>query len=154
VLPLVLAALLAAALGFQLMAVDDIELPPAGPVTGVRGRVVAASDLEWATGGAVVLARSMFAPRAMRAADPPAAAAAPEGVMIVGSVQVGRATFAVVQGPGNRTFTVPIGGRVGAWRLRAVRGTAALLVRGGEKAIVPFGAREPLSTAAAATGNQ
>ena len=150
-LPLLLAALLAAAFVVQLVAVDDVDLPPAGAIGGGRGAGDRPPEMVSATGGASIVARSMFAPN--RAAD--GAAASPlGGMMVAGSVQIGRAAFVVVQGPGNRTSTIGIGGSVGTWRLRAIRANEALLVRGEERITVPFGAREAIPAAAAATRSQ
>ncbi|WCM28036.1 hypothetical protein NDN01_03660 [Sphingomonas sp. QA11] len=147
-----LAVLLSAAFAFQLLAVDDLDLPAAGPIGGSRAISAAGPGVVSARGGAAILARSMFAPSRAPVGNPGAGAIG--GVTVVGSVRIGSTVFVVVQGPGNRIANVRLGGKVGEWRLRAIRATDALLVRGEEKITVPFGAREPLSTTAAVTGNQ
>ena len=150
-LPLALSALLAAALVMQVVVADDTGLPPAGPVGRSDATGRAAVDPERATGGAAVLARSMFAP----AGGPTTGdgAVAPGGVTIAGSIRIGRLTFVVVQGPGDRNSSVPVGGRIGEWRLRAVRANEVQLQRGEEKIIVPFGAGIPLPANGALTGS-
>ncbi|MBV2150032.1 hypothetical protein KRZ98_17455 [Sphingobium sp. AS12] len=150
-LPLALAALLAAAIVMQLVLVDAVELPPPGPVGRVGVSGASASDPERSTGGAAILARSMFAPSGGPSAG--SGAGALGGMTIAGSIRIGRSTFAVVQGPGSRTSRVPVGGRIGDWRLRAVRASEVLLERGEEKIIVPFGAGTPLPANVAATGS-
>lgn len=150
-LPLVLCALLAGAVAIQLADGGDVELPPPGPVGrgGSSGQL--ASEPERAGGGEGILARSMFAPSVS------AGAGGPNQIgdrKIVGSIRVGRVTYTVVQGPDGRTVSVPVGGRIGDWRVRGVRDNAVLLERGEENIIVPFGAGPPLSANAAATGSQ
>lgn len=151
-LPLVLAALLAAATAMQLVLVDDVELPPSGPV-GRGGMAEApAPNPERAIGGTAILARSMFAPSGGPSAG---GGGSPLGAMtIAGSIRIGRSSFAVVQGPGSRTSRVPVGGRIGDWRLKAVRANEALLQRGEEEIIVPFGGGTPPPANGAATGSQ
>ncbi|MDF0487767.1 hypothetical protein PX554_06465 [Sphingomonas sp. H39-1-10] len=153
-LPLILAGLLCAALAFQLTVVDDVELPPVGPV-GAGG----AGDVEDAVpaaagGGPAILARSMFAPSTNQPAAPGQDANPLGGIMIAGSLRMGRAIFAVVMGPNNRVANVPVGGRIGDWRLTAIRQNEALLTRGEEQITVPFGARSSLPATAAATRSQ
>lgn len=148
-LPLALSALLAAAIVMQVVVVDDTELPPPGPVGRADASGRAAVNPERATGGAAILARSMFAP----AGGPSAGGGAGPlgGMTIAGSIRIGRSTFVMVQGRGDRTSSVPVGGRIGEWRLRAVRANEALLERGEEKVTVPFGAGTPLPANAAPT---
>lgn len=146
---MLLTALLVAALAVQLLTVDAIELPPAGPVGG-RRTVAAVPAVSGATGTSIILARSMFAPVAVSAG---AGASPLAGIAIIGSVGIGRDVFAVVQRPDNRTARVRIGGQIGEWRLKAIRDNQALLTRQEEQISVPFGARAPLPATAAATGN-
>ena len=138
--------LLAAAFASQLVATDDRVLPQPGPLA----RPAAALDplLLPATGERAIVARSMFAPSAARLA-PGAAPAGPLGARaIVGSIRIGRADFAVVQGPGTQTAYVRPGGRIGEWRLYALMRSEALLRRGAERLTVPFGARDVAGAAA------
>jgi len=144
-LPLLLAALLAAALVIQLVAVDDIALPIAGPIGGVAAARLPDPHLPPASGGGAIVARAMFAPGASRIAG----ASPPRGVALVGSIRIGRTDFAVVQGPGSRTAYVRAGGRIGDWRLGGLTRTGALLLRGKERLTVPFGGRDiPVASAA------
>ena len=149
-LPLVLCALLAGAVAIQLPGGGDVELPPPGPVGRGAQSALPAGEPERAEGGAIILARSMFAP----AGGPAASGAGQVGDRkIVGSVRVGRAIYAVVQGADGRAVSVPLGGRIGDWRLMAVRTNEILLTRGEEKIIVPFGAGAPLPANGATTGS-
>lgn len=152
-LPLVLAVLLCASLAFQLLVVDDVDLPPVGPVSAGGANEIEDPVPPPTGGGSAVLARSMFAPSASQ----PGAGQATNslgGVMIAGSLRMGRGVFAVVMSPNNRVAKVPIGGRIGDWRLTAIRQNEALLTRGEEQIIVPFGARGTLPAIAAATRSQ
>jgi hypothetical protein len=150
-LPLLLAGFLLGGLVFQLLAVDEPDLPEAGPVAGAAARHVPVGDPEPAAGAQVILSRSLFAP----AAAPGTKEASPlGGIVIAGSVRIGAQVFVIVQGPGTAVTRVTVGGRIGDWRLRAVRKADALLTRNEEQIIVPFGARGVLPTTAAATGSQ
>jgi hypothetical protein len=150
-LPLLLCALLAAAVAIQLTDAGDVELPPPGPVG--RGGSSRSSNAtpERAVGGQAIVARSVFAPSASAASG---GASQIGDRKIVGSIRIGRATYAVVQGGDGRTTSIAVGGRIGDWRLRAVREGAVLLERGEERIIVPFGAGAPLPANAAANGSQ
>lgn len=149
-LPLLLAAMLLAALAFQLLTVDETALPPAGPIAGDRAHISAAADVARAGGGAIVLSRAVFAPRpAATGSTNPLA-----GVAIAGSIRIGRNAYLVVEGPGSRTARVPLGGRIGDWRVRAIRAGDALMMRGKEQLAVPFGVRGALLPDAASTRSQ
>ncbi len=148
--PIILAGLLSATLAFQAMLVGDPVLPPIGPLADRRLRLDAAPSETLATGITIANNRSIFAP----GSPPPAGGpnASPLGdVMIAGSIRNGRSLMAVVQGPGDRVSNVLVGGRIGDWRLKAVREKDALLVRGHEQISVPFGARGFLPATAAET---
>lgn len=150
-LPLVLCALLAAAVGVQLMDAGDVELPPPGPVGRGGSSGSSTTSPERAEGGAAIIARSVFAPSASAASG---SASQIGDRKIVGSIRIGHATYAVVQGGDGRTTSIAVGGRIGDWRLRAVRDGAVLLERGEERIIVPFGAGAPLPANGATTGSQ
>ena len=149
--PLMLCGLLAAGVAIQLADSGDVELPPPGPVG--RGTQSASPALEpdRAEVPSIIVTRSMFAPTG-------SARSGGEGRVgdrkIVGSIRIGRTTYAVVQGPDGNAASVPLGGRIGDWRLKAVRANEVLLERGEEKIIVPFGAGAPLQANLAATGRQ
>ncbi len=149
-MPLVLCALLAGALAMQLVVRDEAALPLPGPVGRGADPDPPVPEPKRSDGAGVILARAMFAP----AGGPPGGGASQvAGRKIAGSIKVGRAVFVVVQEPDGRTASVPVGGRIGDWRLRAVRASEALLERGAERIIVPFGAGTPLPADAAATGS-
>lgn len=152
-LPLVLAVLLCASLAFQLLLVDDVDLPPVGPVSAREAGEIENLVPPVAGGGGVVLGRAMFAPSASRPAVGDATNAL-GGVSIAGSLRMGRAVFAVVMSPNNRVAKVPVGGRIGDWRLTAIRQNEALLTRGDEQIIIPFGARGTLPTTESATRSE
>lgn len=150
-LPLALTVLLLVSFVFQLLAANNVQLPEAGPVTSGLDRRPLVEDPRPATGGAVIVERSMFAP----IAAPDKAGTSPlGGTIIAGSVQTGRLLFAIVQGPGDRIARVRVGGQVGDWRLRAIRERDVVLIRDQEQITVPFGARGVLPATAAATRNQ
>lgn len=150
-LPILLAGFLLAGLAFQLFAVDQPELPEVGPIAGVSARHAFVGDPPPTTGTSVILSRSLFAPTATQGGSN---ASPLEGIVIAGSIRVGSRVFAVVQGPGNKTSSVPVGGSVGDWRLRAVRKSEAELTRNEEQITVPFGARGVLPATGATTGSQ
>lgn len=152
-LPLVLAVVLCASLAFQLVVVDDVDLPPVGPVSAEGAGEIENPVPPPSGGSGAVLARSMFAPTAStRTGDQTTNPLG--GVTIAGSLRMGRGVFAVVMSPNNRVAKIPVGGRVGDWRLTAIRQNEALLTRGEEQIIVPFGARATLPATAAATRSQ
>ncbi|MEJ2459617.1 MAG: hypothetical protein P8Y58_16335 [Novosphingobium sp.] len=149
-LPLVLCALRAGALTIQFVVRDEAALPLPGPVGRRAGPAPPVPEPKRSDDAGVILARAMFAP----AGGPPGSGAGQvAGRKIAGSIKVGRAVFVVVQEPDGRTVSVPVGGRIGDWRLQAVRASEALLERGGERIIVPFGAGTPLPADATATGS-
>ena len=143
--PLGLAAVLALAAAFQLLAGDPAERDlPEPPPVGASARVFVPPPAPPGDGAAVV-ARAMFAPVAGGAGGAPGtpgAAAAPvdplAGVAIAGSIRVGRASYAVVQ-RGARVARVPLGGGIAGFRLRALLPEGAVLTRGGERRVVPYG---------------
>jgi hypothetical protein len=140
-LPLALAALLAVAAAFQLLAADPVgrDLPEPPPV-GRPPRAFVPPPLPPAQGPAI-LARAMFAPVAGAAGQGSTAAAPADplaGVAVAGMIQVGRASYAIVQ-QGARITRVPLGGRIAGFRLSALRQDGAVLTRGAERRVVPFG---------------
>lgn len=149
-LPLLLCGVLAAAIAIQLADAGDVELPPPGPIGRGGSTVSSRASPERAEGGQVIVARSIFAPSASAASG---SASQIGDRKIVGSIRIGRSIYAVVQGGDGRTSSVALGGRIGDWRLRAVRDGAVLLERGEERIIVPFGAGTPLPANGAATGS-
>lgn len=142
-LPIALAVLLGAALAFQLLAGEELDLPQPGATGGAARAYPLAADLPPAAGDAAIVARAMFLPPLQStAAGTPGTAASPgAGIAIVGSIRIGRADFAVVQGPGAGTRYVRPGGRIGPWRLAAVTRSEVLLRGGGENVMVPFDGR-------------
>ena len=150
-LPLLLAAALSAALLFQMLVIDDVTLPDAGPTRGGTGGIAPLPMMATGAGGGAIVARSMFSPGASRTAPGAAVATDPlGGVSIAGSMRIGRSLYAVVQRPGAPAAYVRPGGRIGGWRLDAITPTDAVLRRGGERLRVPFGARGPIGGGAVA----
>lgn len=155
-LPLVLASLLALALAFQLLVPGAAEPPPSAPIAGARGAAAPLPPALPAGGAGLVLARQLFTPPA-RAVAAGGSAAPPDplaGYAVSGTVRVGRALRAIVTTPSGRIVDVPLGGRIGAWRLAGLSATDARLVRGGERRIVPFGAGTPASAPVPEEGSQ
>lgn len=141
-LPLGLAVLLGAGALFQLLAADPVERDlPEPPAIGRPPRAFVPPPLP-ASDGAGIVARAMFAPVAGGVSGPGGTATAPAdplaGVQVAGMIQVGRASYAIVQ-RGPRVTRVPLGGRIAGYRLRALGPGGAVLVRGGERRTVPFG---------------
>lgn len=144
-LPLVLAALLGAALLFQAFAVDRVDLPVGGPIGGTPVAPASLPQVAPAGGATVIVTRSMFAPPGTAAGTDAGPASALAGIAIVGSIRIGRVAYAVVEQPGSRTVYARPGERIGAWRLRALTRADAVLQRGAEQLTVPFGG-QPIST--------
>ncbi|HEX7853231.1 MAG TPA: hypothetical protein VF503_05995 [Sphingobium sp.] len=150
-LPLLLAASLCAALIFQLSINDAGELPPADPVGGGGVQAGMGEDVAPTGGAAVLVASAPFTVRTMSAPGTGAPVDPLGGVTVAGSIRVGRAVFAIVQGPGSRIVRLRPGARIGDWRLHAIRDHDVLFVRGDEQLAVPFGAKgSPPATAAVA----
>lgn len=145
-LPLALAVLLCAALAFQALAGGDIDLPPGGAVRGATPAGLAATQPPPVIPDPAIAARSMFTPIFTAPKD----AAAPQSPLgayaVVGAITVGRATFAVAQGPGGRTFRVGPGQRIGDWRVRGVTRDEVRLSRGGEQISIRFDPSGPVTT--------
>lgn len=147
-LPLLLAALLGAALAFQLGAGNEPELPPVGPVRARPPSDAASIRPGPVAGAAPILARGMFT-----AAPPPASAAdTGQGTLgayaVVGSVEIGRDAYAIVQAPGPRILRAAAGAPVGEWTIRSVARDEVRLSRGAERLIVRFGPTGPVAALA------
>lgn len=140
-LPLALAVALALAAVAQLFGDIDGEPPAAEPMRGRRAIALAGEAAPRVPVQPVILARSMFAPSAAPGVAQGASALAGPlgGAIIVGSVRIGRAAYAVVQGPGSRLRNVRVGGRIAGWRLRRLAASEALLERGSERLAIRFG---------------
>lgn len=140
-LPLGLAALLGAAALFQLLAADPLERDlPEPPPVGRPPRAFVPPPLA-PSDGAGIVARAMFAPVTVASSGEGGATVAADplvGVAVAGMIQVGRASFAIVQ-QGTRIVRVPLGGRIAGFRLSALGQDGAVLTRGGERRVVPFG---------------
>jgi hypothetical protein len=147
-LPLALALLLGAALAFQLLAGNEIDLPMAGPVRGgapVDGRVAIQPPVALVDPG--IARRAMFMPVLAEPKEAAAGQGQLGGYAVVGVVQVNAAIYAIVQGPGERTFRAAPGQRLGGWQLRSVTRDEVALSRGGERMQVRFGPGGPVTTA-------
>jgi hypothetical protein len=137
---LLLALVLVAALAFQLAISDEPDLPGSGPLAGSVGATAGALAMPLPSRAGPIALRPIFAPRIESAAT----GAGPASLtVLVGSVRIGRAAFAIVQPPGGGTARIGIGGRIGGWRLQSLEDARALLVRGGERVTVPFGGQIP-----------
>lgn len=148
-LPLALALLLGAALVFQACAGDELDLPLVGAVGGgarVDGR--AAIQPPVAVVDPDIARRSMFMPVLVEPKEPATAQGQLGGYSVVGVVQVGAAIYAIVQGPGERSFRAVPGQRIGDWQLRSVTRDQVALSRGSERMQVRFGPGGPVTTAA------
>lgn len=147
--PLALALLLGAALAFQALAGDELDLPLAGPVRGgAAADDRAAIQPPVAVVDPGIARRSMFMPVFVEPKEAATAQGPLGGYSVVGVVQVGAAIYAIVQGPGEQTFRAVPGQRVGDWQLRSVTRDQVALSRGSERMQVRFGPGGPVTTAA------
>ncbi len=146
--------LLGAALAFQGLLGNDLDLPLPGPVRGPSGAVQPADRPRPATGGPAVLARSMFAPVAGPASEAGSGQGPLGAYAVVGSIQVGRTAYAVVRAQDSSTFRAKPGGKVGEWRIQAVTRDEVRLSRGGERLTVRFGPSGPFTVTATSGGTQ
>jgi hypothetical protein len=146
--PLLLAVPLCAALVFQAVAGNELVLPLAGPVRGKPFANPAEVQPDPVTSARPILARNMFAP----AAAPAKAGDAGQGPLgaysIVGSIEIGRTPFAIVQAPGLRILQVRTGARFGGWRIRSIARDEVRLARGAERLSVRFGPTGPVAISA------
>lgn len=156
ILPAALAALLVAMVAAQMTLTGDVELPEAGAVGGVGAGAPIARPVRVAV-PPVLTARSVFAPDTVAALDSGGEGgivAPPDplgGAVIAGTVQVGRARYAVVQSPGGGSARVPLGGRINGWRLIGFADGGVRLRRGGEAMTAMFGGRASALASQAAT---
>lgn len=146
-MPLALAMSLVAVLAAQCAADDKtaIAAHPRGAAAGggtlspASPTIVSEMPVP-AAGAATIVRRAMFGPIVGPIRTDVAIADSLAGMTIAGSVRIGRATFVVVRGPGDQTTTVPLGGRIGSWRLSGVSSTAASLRRKDDRQTIMFGA--------------
>ncbi|TGX48707.1 hypothetical protein E5A73_20595 [Sphingomonas gei] len=148
-LPLALAALLCAAVAFQALIGSALDLPAVGPVRGASPARLVADRPPVAIAVPATNVRSIFTPILSPPKEAAAGSQAPlGGYSVLGVIQIGRATFAVVRGPGERTLRAGPGQRIGEWRVHRVTRDEVRLVRGGERMTVRFGPSGPVTTAA------
>lgn len=152
-LPLALAALLCAALALQTLADGTVDLPVPGPVRGAASASLAETQPPPTTADPAISGRSMFTPILTLPKEGGAAPAPLGDYAVVGAIRVGRATYAVAQGPGARIFRAGPGQRIGEWRVRSVTQDEVRLARDGEGMTVRLESSGPV-TAAAGKGRQ
>lgn len=146
-MPAALALLLALALMFQLMLPVQVDLPD------VAARPMKALDLRPApTPPASVppalAARNVFAPGGGGGKNATGDAGA---VTLLGVARSGRTGAAVLRGPDGATMTVPLGGRIGPWRVTGIgiataridNGARSMILRVGETASQPTAVQSP-----------
>jgi hypothetical protein len=148
VLPLVLAALLCAALAFQTLVGGAFDLPVAGPVRGGAPAGLAATRPSPMVVDPAIGARSMFTPILVPPKESAEAQTPLGSYAVVGAIRIGRAGYAIAQGPDGRTFRAGPGARIGAWQVRGVSQEEVRLARAGERMTVRFGPSGPVTTAA------
>lgn len=148
-LPLALALVLGAALAFQALLGDPLDLPPSGAVRGGGHPQAVATRPDRVIADSAIAGRAMFTPIFQ---PPPGGTAAgqagsPLGALaVVGVMRIGRATYAVVQGPGEQVSRAGPGQRIGDWRVLRVTPDEVQLARGGERLRVRLGPSGPQVT--------
>ncbi len=147
-LPLLLAVLLCAVLVFQALASNELQLPLAGPVRGKSTAKATEVRPAPATGAGPILARDMFAPSAAPTKEGDAGQGPLGGYSVVGSIEIGRTLFAIVQAPGLRTLHARTGAALGEWKIRSIARDEVQLSRGSERLIVRFGPTGPIAVPA------
>ena len=147
-LPLLLVVLLCAALAFQALAGNELELPLAGPVRGKPAANPAEVRPGPVGGAGPILARDMFAPAAAPAKEGDAGQGPLGGYSVVGSIEIGRTPFAIVQAPGPRILRARTGAALGEWRIGSIARDEVQLSRGSERLIVRFGPTGPIAVPA------
>lgn len=97
----------------------------------------------------LLLQRSLFSPAGGAPANPVAGAPPVDplgGMRIAGSVRLGPALRAVVQHPDGTVGYLPMGGRIGQWRLVGLDAQGARLAGpGGATLALPFGTRAAIA---------
>ncbi len=99
-----------------------------------------------------ILAHPVFAPR-MTAAAASGPVQPLGGASIAGVVTIGRTRYAIVRRADGKVGHMRIGGGIAGWRIAALDGTGATLIRGSERLQLPYGAATP-PPAAAATASE
>lgn len=142
-LPAVLTLLLAVALAFQLLLPVDAQLPDVAlrPLSAPNVTPIASTQV---TIPPALLARNAFAPVGVASAGGGQAAAS---VALLGVARSGRGGAAVLRGSDGTTLAVPLGGRIGPWRVTGIGagsariddGSRSLILRIGETTQAPAG---------------
>jgi hypothetical protein len=138
-----LAMLLVAAIGVQLVTTGAPELPDEGV-----GRVKAAGNslaIPRASAPPSILAKPLFSPTRAQGSGPGAVSGSGPlgGASPVGMMQRGRAARLFLKLPDGSILRMAIGGSYHGWRLAAVTEEGAIFAQGKQKTLVKFGTSIP-----------
>lgn len=140
-LPGILVALLAAALGVQLWAANaEPDLPPVLAVGATR-LVTAIPTIAPVKAARVIFDRPLFAPRqAMTAATGFGQPLVLGGASVAGMVSVRGRSYAVIRRANGEVSNLAIGGLVNGWRLVSLRADGAAFVKDSVRQDIAYGA--------------
>ncbi|MCI1755737.1 MAG: hypothetical protein LKM31_08025 [Sphingobium sp.] len=148
-LPAVLAVLLLATAGAQLLMAGDEGLPEEG-VGRIAPVVPASSDMTYGAPPAIILTRPLFSPTRSLAARPLSVGGEADfgplqGAVPVGTIARGRRAVLFLRLPDGTARTMTLGSGYLGWRLAAIGSDAATFAQANQRITIKYGSTAPVA---------